>query len=305
MGLSPQRGLDASPEKVAENSKAISRGRGIASDAHWDTARAEAGLALLFKAGTRASADDVERHFARSVAGSRESQLTPGQHSPYRISAGQRDELPARISSQRGRADGWLELLASGLTFDLVGLAPGPALPVPQPRHYFGLPRDLDPFAFECIVLRPGPHLAGAGAMVPVVRIMAVLASQLARGMGALALCWQPAASWMDAQYFARIVDGWSAGGAFPALGLTGIERTDDGGVVTDGLAWFIGQELRVEPRSGEAASDTVKLAVRMIDHLVREGPVAARATLSGPGGEALLADPSADGRLLRLRRDA
>lgn len=141
--------------------------------------------------------------------------------------------------------------------------------------------------------------------MVPVVRTMAILASQLARGLGAKAVCWQPAASWMDVQYFARIVEGWGPGGAFPALGLTGIERTADGGVESDGLGWFIGQELRVEPRSGEAAADTVKLAVRVIDHLIREGPVTARTALTGPQGEALLAEPSSDGRLVRLWRDA
>lgn len=282
---------------VPENRKAV-RGRLIASETHRDSARDGAGFALLFPAGTSVSAEDVDRHFARPPVWQGTS---PGGD---RAAAGQQDPLPARISSQRGSAEGWLELLASGLTFDLVGLAPGAAIPAPHPRHFFGLPRDIDALAYQCIVLRPGPHLAGGGAMVPVVRIMAALASQLARALGAQALCWQPSASWMDAQYFARIVEGWLAGGAFPALGLTGIERTADGGVESDGLAWFIGQELRVEARAGEAAADTVKLAVRMIDHLVREGPIAARAALSGPAGEGLLAEPSADGRLVRLWRD-
>ena len=34
--------------------------------------------------------------------------------------------------------------------------------------------------------------------MVPVVRTMAALASTLAAELGALAVCWQPAGSWMD-----------------------------------------------------------------------------------------------------------
>ena len=254
----------------------------IARDGHRESAQAEAGLALLFPAGSRATVEDVERILAQPDAGK-----------------------TARISSQRARGEGWLELLASGLTFDLAGLAPEPALQAPGPRHVFGLPRDAGTFDLESIVLLPGPHLAGAGAMVPVVRAMAVLASALARGLGALAVCWQPAGSWMDVQYFARIVESWSAGGAFPALGLTGIERMADGGVESDGLAFFIGQELWVEARGGEAASDTVKLAVRMVDHLIREGPVKAREALTGPDGEALVAEPSGDGRFVRLRRDA
>ncbi len=237
---------------------------------------------LLFPAGRRASADAVERLLAEPQGGK-----------------------TARISSARGRGDGWLELLSSGLTFDLVGLTPGPARVVPPARHWFGLSRDANRFAFEAIVLLPGPHLAGAGAMVPVVRTMALLASELARGLGALAVCWQPAGSWMDVAYFARIIEGWGAGGAFPALGLTGIARTHDGGAETDGLAFFTGQELRVESRSGEAPAETVKLAVRMVDHMVREGRVESRSVLTGPSGEPLLAEPSGDGRRVRLWRDA
>lgn len=258
---------------------------------------------MLFPAGNRASADDVSGYFDQPTPDK------PTAHQGAATSAGAQAasvaNSPGRISNQRGRGEGWLELLASGMTFDLVGLKPGPVLPVPQPRHFFGLPRDAGTFDFECIVLRPGPHLAGAGAMVPVVRTMALLASMLARELGATAVCWQAAGSWMDVQYFARITDTWVAGGAFPALGLTGIERTADGGVESDGLAWFTGQELRVEPRGGEAAADTVKLAVRMIDRLVREGALAAREAFAGPDGEALLAEPSADGGLVRLWRDA
>lgn len=257
---------------------------------------------LLFPAGKRASTDAVERLLAQPSAGKPQAGKPPAGNPPG-------GEAPvgasARISSQRGRTDGWLELLSSGLTFDLVGLAPGSARETPRARHWFGLSRDVNRFAFEAIVLLPGPHLAGAGAMVPVVRTMALLASELAQGLGALAVCWQPAGSWMDVAYFARITQAWGAGGAFPALGLTGITRTHDGGAETDGLAYFTGQELRVESRSGEAPAETVKLAVRMVDHMIREGRVSARAVLSGPDGEPLLAEPSGDGRRVRLWRDA
>ena len=249
--------------------------------------QAEAGLTLLFAAGGRPSAEDVELLLTASDG-----------------AGDDRKPIAARISSQRGRAEGWLEILSSGLAFDLSGLDPAPALPVPAGRHFFGLSRDADNFAFEAIAITPGPHLEGAGAMVPVVRIMAALASRLAAELGALAVCWQPAGSWMDVQYFARIVEGWSQGGAFPALGLTGIERTQDGGVESDGLAYFIGQELRVETRKGEAVADTVKLAARMIDHLVNHGAIAQREALTGPTGEALLAEPSPDGKFVVVWRD-
>lgn len=211
----------------------------------------------------------------------------------------------ASISSRRGENEGWLELLASGLTFDLSGLSPAASLPVPSPRHLFGLPRDVDTHAWEACLLAPGPHLADAGAMEPVVRTMSGLASALAQHLGAMAVCWLPAASWMDVTYFARVVDGWRSGGAFPALGFCGMTRQPDGSVTSEGLAFFTGQELRVDPRPGEVASDTVKLAVRLADRLMRDGPIDHPGELTGPDAELLLADPSADGRQVRLRRQA
>jgi hypothetical protein len=133
---------------------------------------------------------------------------------------------------------------------------------------------------------------------------MSAIAADLASKLGAKAVCWGPAGSWMDPSYFVRVVDGWLAGGAFPALGFTGIERNREGVVESDGLAFFIGQELRVDSRRGEPAADTVKLAVRAIDHLVRHGRMDRRQGLTGPGGESLLAEPTADGRYIRLWRE-
>ena len=298
MVQSVAQGLDAWAEMVPENRMVMGLGAGlIARDTHRDSAQAEAeaGLTLLFPAGARPSAGNVEL-----VLSGADDRKRPEVRKQSEV----RKQIAARISSQRARAEGWLEILASGLTFDLTGLEPGPALSAPEARHFFGLSRDADRFEFEAIAIFPGPHLAGAGAMVPVVRAMAALASALALELGALAVCWEPAGSWMDVQYFSRIVEGWSAGGAFPALGLTGIERTADGGVESDGLAFFIGQELRVEARSGEAAADTVKLAARVIDHLVNHGAIAKREALVGPGGEALLAEPSGDGKFVQVWRD-
>ena len=256
---------------------------------------------MLFAAGKRPSADNVEQALALPDA-SQLSSEPPRQG--HRGQGGHRGQIAARISSQRGRAEGWLEILANGLTFDLDGLEPGPPQATPDARHFFGLSRDAGSFEFEAVAMFPGPHLAGAAAMVPVVRTMAAVAGALAVELGALAVCWQPAGSWMDVQYFARVVEGWSTGGAFPALGLTGIERTQDGGVESDGLAFFIGQELRVEARRGEAAADTVKLAARVIDHLVNHGAISGREALVGPTGEALLVEPSADGRYVQVWRD-
>jgi hypothetical protein len=291
-------GLDARPGKVAETCNELVLGAGlITRDAHRHSAQAEAGLVLLFAAGARPSAEAVEHAFAQPEQSFEEGSLPPAQTQEVH------KRIASRIISQRGRADGWVEVLANGLTFDLAGLEPGPGLTAPGARHFFGLPRNSDSFVFEAISIFPGPHLAGAGAMIPVVRTMAAIASTLARELGALAVCWEPAGSWMDVQYFSRVIAGWSAGGAFPALGLTGIERMHDGGVESDGLAFFVGQELRIESRRGEAPADTVKLATRVIDHLVNNGAILGREALVGPSGEPLMAEPSADGKFLQVWR--
>ena len=254
----------------------------VASVAQGEAMPQAAGLSLLFAAGMRPSAADLERLLSASPVG---------------------DPTIARISSRRGASDGWLELLASGLTFDLHGLAEGEGCPVPLGRNFFGLLHQPADTGYEAITLVPGPHLAGGGAMLPVVKAMAVLACELAAKLGPVAVCWQPAASWMVPDYFTRIVAAWRDGGAFPALGLCGIDRNPDGDIETLGLAYFVGHELKVAPRPGEPAAETVKLAVRMVDHLTRHGPVTARETLTGPSGEALLAEP--DGQFVRLRRGA
>ena len=242
-----------------------------------------AGFSLLFASGARPDAAAVERLL----------QAPPSADLPA-----------ARISHRPADEDGWLELLSSGLTFDLAGLSPAPAAPRPRALHRFGVGDDLAAQPLEAVSLLPGEHIAAGGAQATVVRIMAGLAARLAGLDGLQAVAWHPAGSWMEGGYFVRIVAAWIGGGAFPALGLTAFESTAGGGVESVGLAFFTGQELRVEPLAGEARVETVKLAVRAVDMLVRHGCVAERATLVGPAGEPLVVEPDAGGKVLRLWRE-
>lgn len=237
---------------------------------------------MLFAPGSRPAAADVERLLEATLPG--------------------RPQI-ARISHRPLANDGWLELLASGLTFDLRGLSPAEGASVPLFRHGFGLAPGQQSLECEAVALEPSVHVASGAAMVPVVRVLAGIAEVLCGLDTVCAVCWNPAASWMESGYFVRLVRSWLAGGAFPGLGLTGIERTGDGGIETDGLAFFTGQELRVEPLAGEAPADTVKLAVRTIDLLVRHGHVDSSYNLTGPAGEGLQIVPDPGGRLLRLWR--
>lgn len=243
-----------------------------------------AGFSLLFAPGARPDAAAVERLLQT---------LPPA-------------DLPAaRISHRPTEGEGWLELLSSGLTFDLAGLAPAPAAPRPRTLHRFGVSDDLMARPLEAVSLLPGEHIVGGSAQATVVRVMAGLAARLAGLKGLCAVAWHPVASWMEGGYFVRIVSAWIGGGVFPALGLTAFEPTADGGIESVGLDFFTGQELRVEGLAGEGRADTVKLAVRAVDMLVRHGPLAGRATLVGPAGEPLTVEPDADGKVLRLWREA
>ncbi|MDG2004572.1 MAG: hypothetical protein P8J20_14720 [Novosphingobium sp.] len=248
-----------------------------------DKQQLHAGLSLIFAVGQRPSVDDIDRLLATSEA----------------------SLLGAQISHRADDSEGWVELLASGLTFDLEGLDPAPSSGIPEALHRFGVDDEFTASPLEAISLLPGQHIAGGNAMMPVVKTMAGLVANLALHLTAKAVCWHPAGTWMDPNYFARIVLNWQSGGAFPALGLTGIDQTEDGHVVSNGLDYFVGQEVQVEAAPGEPPAETVKLAMRVIDYMVLHGPLKAPRKLDGPSGETLMAEPSQYGQLVWVWRDA
>jgi hypothetical protein len=209
---------------------------------------------------------------------------------------------PAHVSLIPESDEGWLELVASGLAFDLAGLTPADAVAAGPATFRFGLEPGAEE-GWEAVELVPGPHIAGGRAMMPVVRVMAGLAARLAGALPARAVCWRPAGSWMAPDYFGRIVAGWLAGGPFPSLGLTAFERTAAGDVKSAGLEYFTGQELLVRPPQGEAPVDTIKLATRLVDRLVEAGAPAEACRVDLPGGGSVDLEPSADGRLVTARR--
>lgn len=238
---------------------------------------------MLFAVGMRPSAGELERLLSTSA----------------------RAGPPARVSHRSSDEHGRLELLASGLTFDVAGLVPGDAAPIPSVGQVYGLPADIDKFEFEAISITPGAHIAAGGALMPVVRMMVGLAADLALQLPVTAVCWHPALSWMEPKYFGRVVVQWLSGGSFPVLGLTGVRRQPNGAVASSGLSYFIGQEVWLADEEGETASETVQLAARIIDHLVREGPISKPEMVWSAKGEALALEPSLDGRTVMVSRSA
>ena len=235
-------------------------------------------LSVLFAPGQRPDADALEALSVASLAGDAALPI------PFSLTARSYDD------------DGWAELLAMGLAFDCLELAPRRATRHANPGQPLGL--DAVPDG-ELIVLQPGPHLIGGAGLLPVVRVLAGLGLALSTLPGALAVCWGPAGTCMAPDYYKRIVGSWLAGGAFPALGLTMLHRTADGAMESRGLAFMTGQELRFEPAAGLSPQQAGQIAVRLIHLLAENGPLVDTGELTGPAGEVLQAAP--DGALVRV----
>lgn len=206
--------------------------------------------------------------------------------------------LPGFTITHRAPEHDWAELLASGLTFDCLGLGRGPGQPQPPAGTPVGM-RAMP--AGEVLSLMPGAHLAGAAGLLPVLRVLAGLGARLAALPGVMAVVWTPAGAWVEPQLFQRSVADWLGGGAFPGLVLTGLERESNGAMVSRGLSLLTGQELRFEPDRRMPAAAMARLAVRLIHELVQSGPLESERDFTGPGGEHLLVVPVRDGAQVRV----
>lgn len=243
-------------------------------------------LAVLYAPGQRPSVTDVR--LAGEASGAFGLSFDPGE--------GSVDDA-AHEAEFASSEPVWAELLVTGLTFDVAGLAPGPGEPTPPVAQRFGLADNLWVEGLEAVLLQPGAHLAGAAAMLPVVRGCVALGAALATHTGAAAVVWIPARTAMATDYFAATIGDWLGGGVFPALGLTAL-APGGSGLISEGLTFFTGQELEV---TGSDLTHAGRIAVRMVDTLVDHGRLAAPTRLAGPDGESLQAEPSGDGKWVRV----
>lgn len=262
---------------------AISQGREIGGE--------QSGLAasLLFAAGRRPSAGAI-REFAEV-------------HGGFAVSFDPLEQDGAAAAPADAADQNWLELLVSGLTYDLSGTAAGPAPERPPCVHAYAVPANAAGAGLEAVTLRPSPHLAGGHAMPPVIRSLALLAARLAEMEGVEAIAWHPARSWCGREYFRSGVLRWIDGGVFPGLGLTALARTPDGGMQSEGLSLFAGQDLRLEPELMSDTAEGAKIGVRLIDYLVETGPIEEPRRVSLGDGKALRLEPSPNGRFVRAWR--
>ena len=195
-----------------------------------------------------------------------------------------------------------MELLSHGLTFDLAGLGPVPAR-APELAHRYGFAMPTPVLSGEWVSLVPGRHLSGGGHLLPVVRSMADIVLGLLGLDGVMAVAWGPARTAMAPDYARRALGAWLSGGAFPALGLTALVRDEAGAMLTEGLGFFTGQELRIDPILAENPATAGKIAIRLIHSLVGGWQVRSPVEIAGPQGERLGVEPAANGRVLQVWR--
>ena len=279
--ISPPPGLDG--ELLSGQYFQTTRvgGSTIASAERLDTNRLVATVSLLFEADDRPCARDI--HDIARRDGNFSVSIDP---------------------SLDGEADeGWVELLANGLTFDLTGLSPFDASEIPHFSHSYGLPADFREQELQAITLMPGPHLLAGGAMFPVIRGLAVLAAQLSALKGVRGVAWHSAKAVSEPEFYRRGVMGWIEGGAFPGLGLTALTTGPGGTMKSEGLALFTGQELHMSADFAGNEADSAKVALRLLNWLIEHGRIEQKVMFTGPSGEAIQLEPVENSGILRVCR--
>ena len=194
------------------------------------------------------------------------------------------------------------ELLLGGLTFDLVITAVGQGH---MHGQYFNARETADSGYLNstcAFVLVPGPHLAGAEGTLLIVRAQWALGAKLASAVDDIAgVGWRPSATVRSAAAFVAATEAWGRGGPVPSPGLITFQPVFDNALQSAGLAHFTGQEVRMEPDLAGAGEHAVRLGQQIAHMLIHRGALNAPEQFTGPAGETIRLEPSANGRVVRV----
>ena len=249
------------------------------------------GLYFLFVSGTRPARGAM-------LAAVDEMEFASVTHDPASSPVEPNDPALGR----GGYSGQWLELMTSGLTFDLLGMAPGPGVADPPTVHRLALEEQPLFDEMEAMVLMPGPHLADAANSLPIVRAMLDLGCRIADTLGNVAaMCWSPARAATQTALFCRGIRGWTAGGPFPAVGLTAFAVGENGLLRSEGMAFFVGQELQFQYQIAEDRLAATRLGMRLVHDIVGTGRVDAMREFFSDDGRRYLLTPTPDARTVEV----
>lgn len=263
------------------------------------------GLFLLFSNGKRPDRHAIREFVAcqpRVAISHDPSELDPTDLcNEGEVSADGSGETLA--SASRSRL--WVELVRDGLAFDLSGLEPGSEVPFPVIENRFDLAAIPSAEDYDILYLAPGNHLAGGERTLPVAKGLLGLARDLVDHFDELVcVVWPPSASAIGHQFFESVITAWIEGGPFPALGLTSFRETADGALQSEGLEYWIDQELRIEPPLSADKVAATRLGVRLVNQLVLVGGIDSGERVVAPDGTRLLMRNSRNGRFVRVWRE-
>lgn len=195
-----------------------------------------------------------------------------------------------------------MELLRDGLTFDCSGLAPGPAATLPSVNQWLGVAEHQRPDRLRCVGLSLGPHLRAGQASPSILRSLLELARDMADGFSdCRGLCWVASGTVIDPAAFADLLNHWRASGSFPVQLVASLKDGLAGGVESRGMAYFTGQELRLEPGAAPDQEQSAALALRLASQLIHRGRLDAPEQAMSPHGTPLRLEPSPNGRFVRV----
>lgn len=182
-----------------------------------------------------------------------------------------------------------------------IGVVGAPGLAM-VPSNFFGLEREMIKSASVVTVTPVSSGVNDAGP-VETVRAVATVLLRLCAIDGCVAVGWSPAESAMARDYFRSVVGKWLEGGPFPALGLIALKAHGNGGLISVGLAAICGQELVVAPGSGLPTVEAARVAVRVIDDVVSNGPVNVASTVEIDGFGLFEIGPDENRKNIYLRK--
>ena len=261
------------------------------------------GVYMLFAKGKRPDRAAVAAFLEeRSIASFSDA---PSGGEDQRLVVADKEAAPGTDAGASRRKVVCAELVSQGLTFDLTGLSPGDARAFPVAAHRVdceALPSDIE---YEALHLAPGHHLAGGERSLPVAKGLLGLACAMAQDFDDLAVVvWPPSRSAIGRQFFQSAIAGWLEGGAFPARGLVAFATTADGTLQSEGLAFWIGQELRIEPPLSSDITAASRLGAELVGRLLLVGGVDGSERIVAPDGSRLVLRTSRNGTFIRVSQD-
>lgn len=194
-----------------------------------------------------------------------------------------------------------LELLASGLLFDCRW--PEAALGIGMPdilgRH--GLPPEFETRHLRPVRLMTNTRATGGNVALPLAQEVLGMAARFSTLPDFSAAIWHPGRSVMGQAYLRSVSANWIEGGIFPTRGLIALREMPDGAIQSEGLAFFIGQEMRIEPELLGDPDIADRIAARLVDRLIGAGRADTALDIMGSDGRKLRVAPSSNGRILRV----